>query len=68
MAGDDGVDELQEDVAELESGAMAACSVNSVAPPAPDGQNAAATTTTSCTHTCTKTTVLQLAVLQFYLC
>lgn len=41
MAGDDGVDELHDDVAELESGAVAACSTNSVSAPAPDAQNAA---------------------------
>lgn len=43
MAGDDGVDELHDDVAELESGAVAACSTNSVSAPAPDAQNAAIT-------------------------
>jgi len=37
-AGDDGVEELHDDVAELESGAIVACSVDSVAllPPPPN--------------------------------
>ena len=34
-AGDDGVDELQDDVAELESGAIVECSANSVMPLVP---------------------------------
>jgi len=39
-AGDDGVEELHEDVAELESGAIGECSVNSVVPPPPNGNAA----------------------------